>query len=103
MSIVTTSSGPAILTDQFDVVMPWDTDLIVQLIDSTPEEVTDLIEALEVKVQESLTVIAKIKSLQVLDEADRALLNLGHRSHASVENIYVAICHARDWEARNHG
>ena len=96
MQIINTSSGPAILTDDSDVVMPGDIEGIVSVLTSSPGTVTDLVAALEAKVQASVPVIVKVKALEVLTDSETAVLNMGQVCHMNVENVSRAISRANE-------
>jgi uncharacterized protein with PIN domain len=91
MQIINTSSGPAILTDDSDVVMPSDIDGVAKVIAVSPGTVTELVAALEAKVQASVPVIVKVKALEVLSAAETAVLNMGQVCHMNVENVSRAV------------
>lgn len=101
MQIINTTSGPAILTDQSDVVLPGDLEDVAKMVESQPKVVSDLVESLIAKVEASLPVIAKLKALEVLDDEDEAILHMGQICHMNIENVSRALRLER--QSHDHG
>lgn len=87
MQIINTSSGPAILDDQGNVIMPGDIDGMTRILRDSPETVTQLVTVLEEKVQASDPIIAKIKALTPLTDEEVKTLWLGQNCHMNVYNV----------------
>ncbi len=87
MQIINTSSGPAILDDQGNVIMPGDFDGMTRVLHDSPETVTQLVTVLEEKVQASDPIIAKVKALTALTDEETKALYMAQTCHMNIYNV----------------
>lgn len=90
--IIETSSGPAILTDAGEVVLPDDLPAVSALLRTEEaSEVAELVDALLEKVKEAELLVPKIAKREPLDDAENLVLHLGMKCFMSLFNISATV------------
>lgn len=102
MQIINTSNGPAVLTDEGNVVLPSDHEGIKKVLAASPATVTDLVAALEQRIQATDPIVAKVKALESLTEDEFKALQIGSSSLANVQNVGYAVQSAAQQEGHSH-
>jgi uncharacterized protein with PIN domain len=86
MQIINTSNGPAILTDEGDVVMASDFVGIKNILRVAPSVVTELVAALDQRIDAAEPLIARVEKLEVLSDHELAVLQ---KATGVISNIQV--------------
>ena len=98
MQIINTSNGPAILDDNGTVILPADTSGMRRVLAESPTTVVELVEAMDALVQQSDSIIAKVKALEPLTPEESKVLDRGQISHMNIYNVSLVI----DGKAEGH-
>lgn len=91
MQIINTSQGPAILNDGGDVVLPSDFEGIKRVLAASPGTVSDLVAALEQRIQATDPIVAKVKALESLTDEEFKALQMGSVSLSNVQSVGYSV------------
>lgn len=90
--IIETSSGPAILTDAGEVVLPDDLPAVDALLRSDEaSEIAELVDALMEKIKSAELLVPKIAKREPLNEEENRTLHLGMKCFMSLFNVSATL------------